>query len=303
MLSGLIVMCYLFTCFSTCYNEKGDKDSKVTKIGDTLFHWGERTFLMGIINLSPESFSGDGLETAEEALERAQNLVEDGADIIDVGGESTRPEAKPITSEEEMRRVIPFITRAKRVLKVPISIDTYKVSVAEKALAAGADLLNDVSGLTNNSSKMLELAGESMVPIVITSNQRGNLARDIMNSVLHQLTEMIVKAEQVGVSWENIIVDPGVGFGKTVEQNLEILRRLDELKILRRPILLGTSRKSFIGAVLGTTPENRLEGTAATITIGIMKGADIVRVHDVKQMRLIAKMSDAVMRGWEGKWR
>lgn len=253
---------------------------------------------MGIINLSPDSFSGDGLRSADDALGKAQKLVQDGADIIDVGGESTRPDAKPIELEEEIRRVIPFIEMAKKSLSVPISVDTSKITVAEKALEAGADMLNDVSGLTN-STRMIELAGNRKAPIVITSNQRGNPVQDILGSILNQLVEMIEKAEQAGVLRENIVIDPGIGFGKTVEQNLEILRRLDELKILKCPILLGTSRKSFIGAVLGTPPEERLEGTAATTAIGIMKGADMVRVHDVKQMKLIAKMSDAVIRGQE----
>ena len=267
-------------------------------IGDTLFHWGERTFIMGIINLSPDSFSGDGMRSAEGALEKAQRLVREGADIIDVGGESTRPDAKPIDPDEEIRRVIPFVKMVKKTLSIPISVDTSKITVAEKALEAGADMLNDVSGLINGAG-MIKLAGEKKVPIVITSNQRGNPVQDILSSVLNQLTEMIEKAEEVGVPKENVIIDPGIGFGKTVEQNLEILRRLDELKILRCPILLGTSRKSFIGAVLGTPPEERLEGTAATTAIGIMKGADIVRVHDVKQMKLVTKMCDAVIRGWE----
>jgi len=275
-----------------------DKVRSTTTIGNTLFHWGERTFIMGIINLSPDSFSGDGLRSAEDALGKAQKLVQDGADIIDVGGESTRPDAKPIEPEEEIRHVIPFIEMAKKSLGVPISVDTSKITVAEKALEAGADMLNDVSGLTN-SARMIELAGNRKAPIVITSNQRGNPVQDILGSILNQLVEMIEKAEQAGVLRENIVIDPGIGFGKTVEQNLEIIRRLDELKILKCPILLGTSRKSFIGAVLGTPPEERLEGTAATTAIGIMKGADMVRVHDVKQMKLIAKMSDAVIRGQE----
>lgn len=275
-----------------------DKVRSTTTIGNTLFHWGERTFIMGIINLSPDSFSGDGLRSAEDALGKAQKLVQDGADIIDVGGESTRPDAKPIELEEEIRRVIPFIEMAKKSLSVPISVDTSKITVAEKALEAGADMLNDVSGLTN-STRMIELAGNRKAPIVITSNQRGNPVQDILGSILNQLVEMIEKAEQAGVLRENIVIDPGIGFGKTVEQNLEVIRRLDELKILKCPILLGTSRKSFIGAVLGTPPEERLEGTAATTAIGIMKGADMVRVHDVKQMKLIAKMSDAVIRGQE----
>lgn len=283
---------------ATIYNM--EFELKATKIGNRMFRWGERTYIMGIINLSPDSFSGDGQKTVEEALERAQQMVEDGADIIDAGGESTRPDAQPITPEEEIRRVIPFIEKAVKVLNVPVSVDTYKIAVAEQALEAGADLLNDVSGLTN-STRMIELAGERKVPIVITSNQRDNPAQDIMPAVVNQLVEMIEKAEQAGVPHGHIIIDPGVGFGKTLEQNLEVVRRLDELRILKCPILLGTSRKSFIGAVLDCPPKDRLEGTAATTAIGIMKGADIVRVHDVKQMKYVARMTDAILRGMEKK--
>jgi len=268
----------------------------VTRIGDMDFRWGSRTYIMGIINVSPDSFSGDGQPTLKAAMEWAKRMVEEGADIIDVGGESTRPDSNPITAEEETSRVVPFIERAVGKIGVPISVDTYKTVVARRAMEAGAALLNDISGLTWGTG-MIELAGKKNTPIVITSNQRDNPARDIMSAVINQLKELIEKALKAGVRTENIIIDPGVGFGKTVEQNLEIVRRLDELKILKRPIMLGTSRKSFIGAVLGTPPEERLEGTAATTAIGIMQGADIVRVHDVRQIKLIAKMSDAVMKG------
>jgi dihydropteroate synthase len=271
-----------------------------TRIGETDFRWGSRTYIMGIINVSPDSFSGDGQPTLKAAMEWARQMVDEGADIIDVGGESTRPDAQPITPEEEIARVVPFIERMVGKIGVPISVDTYKTVVARRAMEAGADLLNDVSGLAWGTG-MIELAGKKNAPIVITSNQRDNPAQDIMSAVISQLKELIEKALKAGVRAENIIIDPGVGFGKTVEQNLEIVRRLDELKTLGRPILLGTSRKSFIGAVLDLPPGERLEGTAATTAIGISKGADIVRVHDVKQMKLIAKMSDAVIRGWEKK--
>jgi len=271
-------------------------DRGVTRIGDTDFRWGSRTYIMGIINVSPDSFSGDGQPTLKAAMEWAKQMVDEGADIIDVGGESTRPDSQPITPEEEIARVVPFVERAAGKIGVPISVDTYKTVVARRAMEAGADLLNDVSGLTWGTG-MIELAGKKNAPIVITSNQRDNPAQDIMNAVIGQLRELMEKAMKAGVRPENIIIDPGVGFGKTVEQNLEIVRRLDELKVMGRPILLGTSRKSFIGVVLDAPPQERLEGTAATTAIGISKGADIVRVHDVKQMKLIAKMSDAVIRG------
>jgi dihydropteroate synthase len=268
----------------------------LTRIGDTDFRWGSRTYIMGIINVSPDSFSGDGQPTLKAAMEWAKRMVEEGADIIDVGGESTRPDSQPITAEEEISRVVPFIERAAGKIGVPISVDTYKTVVARRAMEAGADLLNDISGFTWGTG-MIELAGKKNTPIVITSNQRDEPVQDIMHAVIIQLKELIEKALKAGVRMENIIIDPGVGFGKTVEQNLEIVRRLDELKVLNRPILLGTSRKSFIGAVLDALPQDRLEGTAASVAIGISKGADIIRVHDVKQMKLIAKMSDAVIRG------
>lgn len=267
-----------------------------TRIGDMDFRWDNRTYIMGVVNVSPDSFSGDGQPSLKTAIEWAKRMVDEGADIIDVGGESTRPESQSITAEEEISRVVPFIERAAGIIGVPISVDTYKTVVARRALDAGAALLNDISGLVWGTG-MIELAGNKNAPIVITSNQRDNPAKDIMSAVTTQLKELIEKASKAGVRPENIIIDPGVGFGKTVEQNLEIVRRLDELKTLGKPILLGTSRKSFIGAVLGTPPEDRLEGTAATTAIGICKGANIVRVHDVKEMKLIAMMSDAVMKG------
>jgi dihydropteroate synthase len=270
----------------------------VTRIGDRVFRWGSRTYIMGIINVSPDSFSGDGHSTLEAALERAKRMVEEGADIIDVGGESTRPDSQPVEANKEIQRVVPFIQKARGMLGVPISVDTYKIEVAQQALEAGADLLNDISGLTRGTD-LIGLAAGRNAPIIITSNQRGNPAENIIKAVRAQLKKLIDSAVERGVSRENIIIDPGVGFGKTVEQNLEIIRRLDELKKLGRPVLLGTSRKSFIGAVLDMPPGSRLEGTAATVAIGISRGADIIRVHDVREMKLIAKMSDAVMKGME----
>ena len=214
-------------------------------------------------------------------------------DIIDVGGESTRPDAGSIPADEEIRRVMPFIAAITGLIEVPVSIDTYKHEVALQALDAGACMINDVSG-SNMQPGMLKLAAEKDVPVVLTSNQRGQKVSDIVEAVIKQLKELIERAACAGVRPENIILDPGIGFGKTVEQNLEIVRRLDELKALGRPILLGTSRKSFIAAVAGVSVEERMLGTAASIAIGISKGADIVRVHDVRQMKLICRMSDAI---------
>jgi dihydropteroate synthase len=251
---------------------------------------------MGIINMSPDSFSGDGQLEVDGALKLAQQMVEQGVDIIDIGGESTRPGAVPVDPDEEISRIVPLIERLKKRIDIPLSVDTYKKPVAEKALEAGVDMLNDISGMLQGMD-LIMVAAENKVPIVITSNHRGNEVGKIMESVIGQLRKMIDYALRMGVKQDDIIIDPGIGFGKTVEQNLEIIRKLDKLKILHRPILLGTSRKSFIGTVLGTPPEDRLAGTAATIAIGISKGANIIRVHDVKQMKLVAMMSDAVVKG------
>jgi len=263
------------------------------RCGNSLFKWGGVTYIMGIINLSPDSFSGDGCQSLNAARQRALQMVEDGADIIDVGGESTRPDAKPVSVDEELQRVIPFISSIAARIRAPVSIDTYKCEVASRALESGACMINDVSGYRMQPG-IFKLAAQADVPIVLTSNQRGQKVGDMIEAVISQLKDLIESAINAGVRRENIIVDPGIGFGKTVEQNLEIVRRLDELKVLGQPVLLGTSRKSFIAAVAGPSPEERALGTAASIAIGISRGADIVRVHDVKQMKLICRMSDAI---------
>jgi len=262
----------------------------------TEFRWGERTYIMGILNLSPDSFSGDGLEdNIESAVEQARRFVAEGADIIDVGGESTRPQAAPISATEELRRIIPAIERLAGEISVPISVDTYKSEVASRALAAGANMINDIWGLKRDAA-LARLAAETGVPIILMSNQRDSAVHDIMSQVISSLKESIELARAAGVARENIIIDPGIGFGKTVEQNLEIMHRLAELKCLGRPILLGTSRKSMIGLVLDLPPEERLQGSLATVAIGIAGGADIVRVHDVGQTVRTARMSDAIVR-------
>jgi len=265
-----------------------------TRCGGSLFRWGGRTFVMGIINLSPDSFSGDGCSSLDSALQKARQMAGDGADIIDVGGESTRPGAGAVPAEEELRRVIPFITSISHDIGVPISIDTCKPVVALQALEAGACMINDISGC-NMDPGMLKLAARKDVPIVLTSNQRGQVTVNIVEAVISQLKDLTGRASAAGVRPENMIIDPGIGFGKTVEQNLEIVRRLDELRVLGRPVLLGTSRKSFIAAVAGASAEQRALGTAASLAIGISRGADIVRVHDVSRMKLICRMSDAIM--------
>jgi dihydropteroate synthase len=271
---------------------------KPTRIGNTVFRWGERTFIMGILNVTPDSFSGDGLgHDVEAAVQQAKHMVAEGADIIDVGGESTRPGAPEVSVEEEIARVVPVIKRLKAEIDVPISIDSYKAEVAEAAVKAGAALLNDVWGLKRDP-RLAEIAAKYHLPIVLTSTQRDAPAPDILLAVIDDLRRAIEQAVKAGVPPENIIVDPGFGFGKTAGQNLEILRRLGELKALGKPILLGTSRKSTIGKVLGDIPATeRLFGTIATTAIGIMNGADIVRVHDAKANAQAARMSDAVARG------
>jgi dihydropteroate synthase len=264
---------------------------------------------MGVINVSPDSFSGDGLADVEEAVARAGRLASEGADIIDIGGESTRPASTPISTDQELRRVIPVAEKIAEQISVPLSIDTYKLEVARQALDAGVNMINDIWGF-KKEPRLAELASKKGVPIVLMSNQRGSTCRDIMSAVISDLRRAIEQALDAGVTWENIIIDPGIGFGKTQEQNLEVLQRLEELQALDRPILVGSSRKSFIGWVLDLTPEQRssevafvqpgdqrLEGTAAAIAIGIAKGADIVRVHDVKEMARVCKMSDALVRG------
>jgi dihydropteroate synthase len=251
---------------------------------------------MGVINVSPDSFSGDGLASVAAAVAQAERFVAEGVDILDVGGESTRPNSAPISVNEELRRVIPVLERLAGKVKVPLSVDTYKLEVARRALEAGAEMLNDIWGL-KQEPRLAELAAARSMPIILMSNQRDKPVRNIVPAVLSDLKRGVDLALDAGVSWGNIIIDPGIGFGKTLEQNLELVRRLDELKALGRPVLLGTSRKSMIGLVLNLPPEQRLEGTAASIAIGIAKGADLVRVHDVKEMMRVCRMSDAIVRG------
>ncbi len=286
---------------------------KPMQIGNRTFVWGARTYIMGIINVTPDSFSGDGLAgNVEEAVAQAIRFVEEGADILDIGGESTRPGSQPISEEEELSRVMPVLKRLVKEVDVPISIDTYKARVAREAIEAGASMVNDVWGLRMDPD-MAKVVAEYDVPVVVMHNrsnpknavQEARLGgryvgieyQDLMADIVRELEYSIGLALDAGVDFEKIIVDPGIGFGKTVEQNLEILRRLGELKVLGRPILLGTSRKSVIGYVLNLPPNERVEGTAATVALGIAAGADIVRVHDVKAMARVAKMADAIVRG------
>lgn len=279
--------------------ESGSSIISATRIGNTKLQWGERTYVMGICNLSPDSFSGDGLGNDIEAtLAQAQRMVEEGADIIDIGGESTRPGKEPLPVndiDEELRLVIPVIERLAGEIPVPISVDTYKHGVASRALEAGASMINDIWALRQDP-RLAQLAAEQNVPIIMMSNQRDGPVNDIMTVITADLKRATKQATEAGVPSHNIILDPGIGFGKSHEQNLEIVRRLSELKTLGQPILLGSSRKALIGLVLDLPADQRLEGTAATLAIGIANGADIVRVHDVKQMVRICRMSDAIIR-------
>jgi dihydropteroate synthase len=271
-----------------------------TKCGGAEFRWGEKTYIMGIVNLSPDSFSGDGIgDDIERTVDQAQRMVEEGADIIDVGGESTRPGTKPMSIddvEEELQLVIPAIERLVKEISVPISVDTYKSKVAKRALEAGASIINDIWGLKQDSS-LARLAAEKGVPIILMANERDAPPKvGIVAKVLADLKNGIKIATKAGVPAENIIIDPGIGFGKSLEQNLELVNRLSELKTLGKPILLGTSRKSMIGLVLDLPADKRLEGNLAVTAIGIANGADIVRVHDVRQTALVCRMSDAIIR-------
>ena len=272
-------------------------------IRDRAFRWGSRTYVMGVLNVTPDSFSGDGLGSdTDAAVEQALRFQADGADIIDIGGESTRPAsiytgAGPITADEELRRVIPVIEALAGALHIPISIDTYKAEIAREALRAGAAMVNDVWGLRRDPD-MARVVAEAGVPVVLMHNQAHTRYDDLVPDVIGELRRMIDAAISAGVRRENIIVDPGMGFGKTAEHNLEILRRLDEFRALDAPILVGMSRKSTIGYVLDLPVEERLEGTAATVALSVAFGADIVRVHDVREMARVARMSDAVVRGW-----
>ena len=271
-----------------------------TRCGNTEFRWGERTYVMGICNLSPDSFSGDGLgDDLEATVAQAKRMVAEGADIIDIGGESTRPGTEPLSIEaidNELRLVIPAIERLAGELTVPLSIDTYKAGVASRAVKAGASMINDIWGLKRDPG-IAQIAAVAGVPIILMANERDAPSRvGIMTKVISDLETSIRLAMRAGVARENIIIDPGIGFGKSLEQNLELINRLAELKQLGQPILLGTSRKSVIGTVLDLPPDQRLEGNLAATAIGIANGADMVRVHDVSPTVRVCRMSDAIIR-------
>ncbi|SHI78151.1 dihydropteroate synthase [Desulfofundulus thermosubterraneus] len=257
---------------------------------------GERTLVMGILNVTPDSFSDGGrFSDPSRAVEHAHRLVEDGADIIDLGGESTRPGYTPVTVDEEMRRVIPVLEKLVQEIPVPISVDTTKAAVAREALEIGAHIINDQWALRADP-EMAAVVARYDVPVILMHNQRGTEYEDLMGDMIHFFRESIALALEAGICRDKIIIDPGIGFGKTVEQNLEVMSRLSELDCLGLPVLLGTSRKSMIGKTLDLPVDQRVEGTAATVAVGIAAGVDIVRVHDVKEMVRVARMTDAMVR-------
>ncbi|WP_434798925.1 dihydropteroate synthase [Terrisporobacter vanillatitrophus] len=263
-----------------------------------MFEYGKKTYIMGILNVTPDSFSDGGNYTnVEIAVKHAKKMIEEGADIIDVGGESTRPGHKFVSVEEEIKRIVPVIKTLKNSINVPISIDTYKSQVAEEALKFGANMVNDVWGLTYDED-MANVIGKYDASVCIMHNQeKTDYDKDIMESIKEFLQNSIDKALKAGVKKEKIVLDPGIGFGKTFEQNLEVLKRLKELKTLGYPILLGTSRKSVLGNIVGGEPRERVEATVATTVCGIRDGVEIVRVHDVKENLQAAKIADRLYRG------
>jgi len=278
-------------------------DLGTTRIGPATFRWGERTYVMGILNVTPDSFSGDGLlagsgadDPVEAAVAQARRMVADGADILDVGGESTRPGHVAVSADEERARVVPVIAAIRAALPdTPLSVDTTKAAIAEVALAAGADLINDVWGVGDDDT-LARLAADHGIPLVVMHNRAEPVYRTFMPELIADLQRALDRAARLGVPWDDLIVDPGFGFGKTADHNLELLRDLDALRMLGRPILLGTSRKSTLGRVLDLPAEQRLEATLATTALGIAAGTDIVRVHDVEANVRAARMTDAIVR-------
>lgn len=270
---------------------------KETKCKNMTFHWGSRTYIMGILNVTPDSFSDGGkFHNFDQALFHAEEMVKEGADIIDVGGESTRPGYQRISDEEEIERIAPILEALLKEIEVPISVDTYKSGVAKAALEIGVDIINDIWGLLEDK-ELAKLAAQYNVPLIMMHNKKDTQYNSLMDEILASLRYSVSLAKEAGVPDQNIILDPGIGFGKDLEQNIEVMRHLEEFRTLGYPILLGTSRKSIIGKTLDLPANERMEGTAATVTLGIAKGAaDIIRIHDVKEMVRVARMTDAMVR-------
>ncbi len=290
--------------------------SSSLQIGSFTFNWGSRTYVMGILNVTPDSFSGDGIlargDGVNAAVEQARDFLANGADVLDVGGESTRPGSAPVTAEEELARVVPVIQALHHNFpEALISIDTYKAQVAEEALKAGAHIINDVWGLRADG-RLASVAEKYKAPVLLMHNRSnpvsvevreklgnaygGSEYQDLIEDVKRELLDCVAIAKQANIADSHIILDPGIGFGKTREQNLELVARLEDIRALGYPVLLGTSRKSFIGFTLNLPADERMEGTAATVAVGIARGADIVRVHDVREMARVARMTDAIVR-------
>ena len=260
--------------------------------------WGRRTYVMGIINLAPDSFSGDGLAgDVSAAAEQARRMAAEGADMLDVGAESTRPGSMPVAASAEAERLLPALEAICRTVQIPVSVDTYKAAVARRAISAGASLVNDVWGLLADGN-MARVIAEAAVPAILMHNRREARYDDLVPDVITGLRRIAGIASAAGIADHNVILDPGIGFGKTADHNLELLRRLPELRQLGYPLLLGVSRKSTIGRVLGLPVDDRVEGTAAAVAMSIAGGANIVRVHDVKEMTRVARMTDAIVRDW-----
>jgi dihydropteroate synthase len=274
---------------------------KVLKCGKYSLNYEKRTLIMGIVNVTPDSFSDGGqFHDSENAIEHGIELVSEGADILDVGGESTRPGSEAVSQEDELNRVIPVIEGLAKEVDVPISIDTCKGEVAEYAIKAGAVIVNDISAMRNDP-KIAEFASKNKTPIILMhmqgtpkNMQMNPVYEDVMGEIAQFLKERVDFAQSKGILKDRIIVDPGIGFGKTKEHNFQIIRNLKELKVLGQPILMGTSRKSFIGKTLDLDVDDRLEGSLATVTMSIMNGADIVRVHDVLGSKRAVQMTDAI---------
>ena len=266
------------------------------RIGNKEYKLGERTYIMGILNVTPDSFSDGGkFNEIEAAVNQAKKLVEDGADIIDVGGESTRPGAEYVTEEEEIKRVVPIIKAIKKELDVTISIDTYKSKTAEEAIKAGADIINDIWGAKYDKN-IAKVAAKYNVPIVLMHNREDKPYENLMMDVISDLQESIDIALEAGVKKENIILDQGIGFAKTYEENLIVMNNCEIIRKMGYPVLLGTSRKSMIGLTLNLPVNERVEGTLATTVIGIMKGMELVRVHDVLENKRVAVMTDTILK-------
>lgn len=299
---------YKLSAYRGVFTEIADEIQRVIKVldigkpkyfecGKYKLPIGEKTYVMGILNVTPDSFSDGGKYTnLDKAIKRAIDMVENGADIIDVGGESTRPGYQPVDPFDEISRVVPVIEKLTKEINVPISVDTSKAIVAEKAIMAGACIINDIWGMQKDEN-MAEVVSKTGAGVIIMHNSDSTEYTDLMGDIIGFLKKSIKMAENAGVRRESIAVDPGIGlFGKTLEHNLEVMRRLKELDSLNTPVLIGTSRKSLIGNILELPVNERLEGTAATVTLGIANGADIIRVHDVKEMVRVARMTDAMVR-------